>query len=332
MADTKQTQAVVVAETQAVTAYAPDTLRPADIIRQVALIQEVMAAVMKDGEHYGKIPGCGDKPTLLKPGAEILNLTFRMAPRFKVDERELAGGHREFYIECGLYSINSGAFLGMGVGFATTMESKYRYRNIADYELTGEDIPKDSKERKKDYRKQGFGMKKVEGVWEWVKYTDAEKVENPDPADTYNTVLKMGKKRAMVDAVLTVTAASDMFTQDIEELPPTDMQPTESAPVINKATSGELAAIEALFSDLGWNAERIALKFKQAGVPSVDDLTSDTARKLIANLGEILKASKSADAPMSTEEVLREQYPEAEVGAQEPASSGPDLSGPDIEF
>jgi hypothetical protein len=43
------------------------------------------------------------------------------------------------------------------------------------------------------------------------------KVENPDIADTYNTVLKMAKKRAHVDAILTATAASDIFTQDIDE-------------------------------------------------------------------------------------------------------------------
>ena len=36
-----------------------------EILAQVHLIQEVMAKVMKEGEHYGKIPGCGDKPALL---------------------------------------------------------------------------------------------------------------------------------------------------------------------------------------------------------------------------------------------------------------------------
>jgi len=34
-----------------------------------------------------------------------------------------------------------------------------------------------------------------------------------------NTILKMAKKRAQVDAVITATAASDIFTQDIEDLP-----------------------------------------------------------------------------------------------------------------
>ncbi len=40
------------------------------VLGQVALIQQIMGTAMKDGEHFGRIPGCGDKPTLLKPGAE----------------------------------------------------------------------------------------------------------------------------------------------------------------------------------------------------------------------------------------------------------------------
>jgi len=44
----------------------------------------------------------------------------------------------------------------------------------------------------------------------------ADRIENPDIADTYNTVLKMAKKRSHTDAILTATAASDIFTQDLE--------------------------------------------------------------------------------------------------------------------
>ena len=44
-----------------------------------------------------------------------------------------------------------------------------------------------------------------------------QRVEFDNPADYYNTVLKMAKKRAHVDAILTATAASDCFTQDVED-------------------------------------------------------------------------------------------------------------------
>jgi hypothetical protein len=155
-----------------------------------------------------------------------------MAPRYAITRREMMAAHVEYEVICSLYSIGSEKFLGEGVGSCSSMESKYRYRNVADFEPTDLPIPKDSKEKKSEYRKQGFGMKKVDNEWLWVKYLDAAKTENPDIADTYNTILKMAKKRALVDAVLTVTAASDIFTQDIEDqhdLPHTEPNSAASA-------------------------------------------------------------------------------------------------------
>lgn len=60
-----------------------DALSIEEITGQVQLIQQVMSRVMHDGEHFGKVPGCGDKPTLLKPGAEKLAMTFRFAPSLR---------------------------------------------------------------------------------------------------------------------------------------------------------------------------------------------------------------------------------------------------------
>ncbi|MGO0715576.1 hypothetical protein P5408_023560 [Bacillus subtilis] len=40
-----------------------------------------------------------------------------------------------------------------------------------------------------------------------------------DPFSLVNTLLKMAKKRALIDAVLSATRASGLFTQDIEHLP-----------------------------------------------------------------------------------------------------------------
>jgi len=66
---------------------------------------------------------------------------------------------------------------------------------------------------------KGYTAKKNEsGQWTIHKFS-GEKVEHDNPADYYNTVVKMGKKRAFVDATLTVTAASDIFSQDLEDMP-----------------------------------------------------------------------------------------------------------------
>lgn len=200
-----------------------DAISPARLIEQVALIQNVMKSVMKDGEHFGKIPGCGDKPSLLKPGAEKLCFTFRMDPEFDIEVIDMGKGHREYRVKCTLFSISGGQRLGSGVGSASTMEGKWRFRT-GPVESTGRSVPSDYWDlRKSDPVKaqealggRGLGTKKIDGVWMIVR--QGEKIEHDNPADVYNTVLKMAKKRAMVDAVLTCTAASDIFTQDVEEL------------------------------------------------------------------------------------------------------------------
>ena len=207
-----------------VTKYESKPLTAKDIKSQVDLIQDVMKIVMKDHEHYGVIPGCGDKPALLKPGAEKLNLTFRMAPDPETEIIDMGNGHREYRVKCILRSIETGHLLGAGVGSASTMETKWRYRN-AEPEITAKFVPGEYWNiRKNDPAKalemiggKGFATKKVEGNWYIAKLT-GEKVEYDNPADYYNTCWKMAKKRSLVDAVLTVTAASDIFTQDIDEM------------------------------------------------------------------------------------------------------------------
>lgn len=194
------------------------------VLTHVVLIQKIMSATMKEGEHYGCIPGCGDKPTLLKPGAEKLCLTFRLAPAYNVDERQLERGHREYRVTATLTSITTQVLIGQGVGSCSTLENKYRFRAGAA-EVTDRAVPRAYWEiRQDDPAKaqeliggKGFSVKKVDGQG-WMIARGGEKVETDNPADHYNTVLKMAKKRALVDAVLTTTAASDIFTQDLDDI------------------------------------------------------------------------------------------------------------------
>lgn len=191
-----------------------------DILDQVKLIQEVMRAVMTEGEHYGTIPGCGEKKTLLQPGAQKLTMTFRLAPEYQIQEVNLEKGHKEYRVICTLKSMLSGAFVGQGVGCCSSMESKYRYRGGVRKcpECGKEAIIKGKAQFGGGWlcwaKKGGCGEKWEDGAQE-IESQSIEKVENPDPADTFNTVLKMAKKRAFVDATITATAASDIFTQDI---------------------------------------------------------------------------------------------------------------------
>ncbi|MDA8112096.1 MAG: hypothetical protein M0T83_06560 [Nitrospiraceae bacterium] len=173
-----------------------------DIRAQVNRIQEVMKTVMQDGQHYGKIPGAGDKPTLLKAGAEKLIMTFRLAPEVEVEPLFLtdAIGYR---VKVKLNTFD-GRFVGSGVGECSSLEEKYKWR-AAVCEEEFEETPVDQR-RIKFSKKYG----KVEKI----------KQVRTNPSDQANTILKMAKKRALVDATLTCLAASDIFTQDIEDMDP----------------------------------------------------------------------------------------------------------------
>jgi hypothetical protein len=94
---------------------------------RVNLIHEVLNKVMVSGTHYGTVPGCGSKPVLLKAGADVLAMTFRLVPQFKVEITRLDNGHREYDVTCSMFTAE-GVMVGQGVGSGTTMEKKYRYR------------------------------------------------------------------------------------------------------------------------------------------------------------------------------------------------------------
>lgn len=256
----------------------------AAILEQKALIQDAMKSAMQDGQHFGKIPGCGDKPTLLQPGAQTILLLFRMNPDYDTEVVDLDRGHREYRIKCRLTN-SSGEFIGAGVGSCSTMEGKWRFR-VAPKQLTDREVPKGYWDLRKADPKaaqvllggNGFSTKKNEsGIWMIAEGT-SEKVEHDNPADYYNTCFKMAKKRALVDATLTRTAASDIFTQDVEDLrenasvyenseplPPQPRQETqqtpprppaapkpatqERKPMSEPVTLGDVTRVEAKFTE-----------------------------------------------------------------------------------
>lgn len=202
-----------------------DALPVEKMIAQVESIQLLMQRLMKKDIHYGVIPGTGKKPSLLKPGAEKLMVMFRLFPRYVVLTQELPDGHAEFRLTANLHSISTGQLVGSGVGSCSTMEKKYRWRKGTRIcpECGEAAIIKGKDEygggwlcwKKND--PAGCGFKWPDGAEE-IESQETEKKENEDIADVRNTCLKMAKKRALIDAILSATAASDIFTQDIEDM------------------------------------------------------------------------------------------------------------------
>lgn len=229
-------------------------LAATDVREHVNLIQRVMKSVMKNGTHYGTIPGCGNKPTLYKAGAEVLFTTFRIG--LEIDVEDLSKDEEIRYrVKAKCFHQTSGTFLGEGVGECSTGEEKYKWRNaVCDEEF--EDTP-ETRRRIKYGKKKGGGYYKSKQV-------------RTEPSDVANTVLKMAKKRAQVDAALTISSASDIFTQDIEDIPPEFLNNKNDEPV----------DVDSIVSELNGSRSLLELRDKFVGI-----------YRAYSNNAEIMKAA-----------------------------------------
>lgn len=85
--------------------------------------------ILKDKQDFGTIPGCGNKPTLFKPGAEKLLKAFGLAADIETKIEHMDSGHREYISKCTLIHIKSCNVVASAEGSCSTMEKKYRYVN-----------------------------------------------------------------------------------------------------------------------------------------------------------------------------------------------------------
>lgn len=166
-------------------------VKPNDLIEAHKEVSTLIQHALEKDIDYGVIPGTGDKPALLKPGAERLVRAFGCVARYILVQSEIdhdrivkwskkkrdyktgryesidgeSFGLYRYVYKCEIHTMD-GRLVGDGDGSCSTMETKYIER----------------------------------------------------PRDLENTILKMSQKRALVAATLNAFGLSDRFTQDIEEM------------------------------------------------------------------------------------------------------------------
>jgi hypothetical protein len=256
-----------------------------EVRAHVNLIQEVMKAVMQEGTHYGVIPGT-KKPTLYKAGAEVLAATFRIAFDYQIEDLSTPGMIR-YRVKCVGSHQGTGITLGAGMGECSTLEEKYRWEkaSAAQYEATPENMRR-------------------------IKYygENAVKQVQSDPWDAGNTALKMACKRAQIAATLNITAASDIFTQDLEDLPEhlrgTDEERAEKRKAQEEA---EVAAkkrleeaLEALKGATTLDAVKTLYRERLQGFIDADDRTGADAWKAAVKEKNIFLTKATGDTGPAT--------------------------------
>jgi len=176
-------------------------------------------SALKEGRDYGVIPGTGDKPTMLKPGAERVALAFGCyygEPEIiekEVDhDREVRWKKTKWVIRPKPEGWKEIKEAGLG-----------RNRKLDDNKWVWQEREEESGTSLGLYRYVlkvpvisretgevvGSGIGSCSSLE--TKYIDR-------PRDTENTILKMAHKRAMVAACLVTFGLSDEFTQDVEDL------------------------------------------------------------------------------------------------------------------
>jgi len=282
------------------------------VIDQKSMINTLMTDAMQEGVHYGKIPGCGDKKSMFKAGAEEIGVLFRLAPEYQIKVTDLRNDHREYEILCTLRHITSGSTIGQGVGSGSTMESKFRFRKAGRVcpECGSEDTIIAGKVEYGGgwlcYVKKGGCGAKFQSGDKAIEDQKLGRVEYDNPADYYNTVLKMAKKRAHIDAILTATAASHLFEQDLEDMAENGVAPTEEqkkpskAETMVKANQKSTSQTDAVKLDITDELNKILLCQSIAELNRVYDAAFETAKvaKDTLAMAELNKARNSRKREM----------------------------------
>lgn len=160
-------------------------------------LADLVKSHMTEGHHYGQFPGWKG-PRLLKPGAELILTGFRLyAEPVRIDRNEDDDGHSRYTVVSEIHPMGSrrDVVVATGVGVASTREVKYAYRWVKEEEVPGE-LDKATLRTKRDYRSQ-------------LVY----RVPNEELGDLENTIVKMAKKRAMIDAVMALPGCSELFPE-----------------------------------------------------------------------------------------------------------------------
>ena len=183
-------------------------MRLSDMKENRRLTQQFFKEVMEDGVDFGTIPGT-DKPTLYKPGAEGLCELYGYAPTYNTSETsDMATGFLRVVVTCTLVQRGTGEVVAQGLGECNTREARYFYRWMSESQLRK--IPDLYNIRDSFKKEERAGKDKKTGrEWKAIYY----RTENDDLFTLWNTVLKMAKKRAHVDATLSATRSSGLFSQ-----------------------------------------------------------------------------------------------------------------------
>jgi len=108
----------------------------AETVMKVRTLQSTLKGILTENHDYGKIPGCGEKPTLLKPGAEKILMAMGITASYELVE------HTENFDGLGFFAYTvkcilnkNGIKITEGLGHANSKEKKWALEYVYEKDL-----------------------------------------------------------------------------------------------------------------------------------------------------------------------------------------------------
>jgi len=181
---------------------------------QRKMLLSFVAQQLKKDVDFGVVPGT-KKPSLFKPGAEKLARLFGLGSRFTLLDKTIdkQQNFAMFTYKAEILHLKTGQIIAECEASCNSQEKKFKERTV------------------------------------WIERNRRkEPVKEATPIfDILNTLQKMSQKRAFVGAIILAVAASDFFTQDIDD--PADAAAVGAAPDVSRDVSNSVPNVTNVSSE-----------------------------------------------------------------------------------
>jgi hypothetical protein len=177
----------------------PETIQ--ETMQSIALLQSMVNDLLIRGIDYGRIPGT-PQDSLWDPGASQIISAFNCYPgERRMLKLEDSAEKIVVCVEVPIISRATGQVVSTGIGAASTLETKYKYRWAPNPQEWGYDEAAIKTFKTKPGRDDDGN--------EVTLY----RIPNPEHSELLNTILKMASKRAEVDAAESLPGVSSVLRQ-----------------------------------------------------------------------------------------------------------------------
>lgn len=305
---------------------------PAEVLAAQEAIRDLVETALVEGRDYMRIPGT-DKDTLVKPGAERIQMAFGAYSDFEIVEKEVDHDRETRYTKERWETVDKPTLEDGGGEDRATIdrmkaEGTGRFRKDGNAWVWQErTIIEGVSYGVYRYvircnlvsRKTGVVIGAGIGVASTMesKYIDR-------PRDLENTIAKMAKKRAQIDAVLSTFGLSEMFTQDLDDM---SGGPTSTAPsgggaprssssgaggpkFLDSKVSETISAAKDEVRDLTWREcieeDRGYVGWVVGNYRSISDQQRNTLRAALKQSKERKESAEAQDGPRITKDQIKE--------------------------